>query len=177
MKVYIFLLCVALCIAGGVATCCPPYWTVHGDHCYRYFGFPRRYVVAEYFCNQFSSCSGDLAHLASSETEKENDFLYRYIESLSAELPPEAAWIGLNDIAVEGEYVWTDNSVSPFRSWATGQPGPADCGAMPGEFPTSTWVMLPCGEPLPYICKMRREAPPQTAQPGVYSARYFQHSH
>lgn len=177
MKSYIFLLCAALCLAYVGATCCPPYWTAHGDFCYRYFGYPRRYVVAEYFCNQFSSCSGDLAHLASAESEKENDFLYRYIEGLSRELPPESVWLGMNDIKVEGEYVWTDGSTSIFRSWARNQPGSADCAAMPGEFPESTWTMLACGEPLPYICKMRRESPQQGNQPQVYSAQYFTHGH
>lgn len=177
MKSFVFLLCAALCLGVATAsTCCPPYWTAHGEFCYRYFGYPRRYVVAEYFCNQFSSCSGDLAHLASAVTEKENDFLYRFVEGLSPELPPESVWIGLNDIAIEGEYVWTDNSVSVFRSWANGQPASPDCAAMPGEFATSTWVMLPCGEPLPYICKMRRQAP-QTNQPTMYSSQYFRQQH
>jgi C-type mannose receptor len=54
-------------------------------------------------------------------------------------------WIGLNDIAVEGVYVWPTAEPALFFNWAQNQPdnsGNEDCGHM--ITPNGTWNDLPC---------------------------------
>lgn len=38
------------------------------------------------------------------------------------------AWIGLNDAAQEGVWVWHSGSTSPFRKWAKGEPNDSHKG-------------------------------------------------
>ena len=59
----------------------------------------------------------DLATVTSSE---ENTLLYSLATSGTS------CWIGLNDIDVEGIFVWADGSSSSYRSWSSGQPNNVD---------------------------------------------------
>ena len=64
-------------------------------------------------------------HLATIETLDENNFLFSTfgltVGGLSAS-GKASMWIGLNDAAQEGQYVWSSGSTSAFRNWNSGQP-------------------------------------------------------
>lgn len=51
----------------------------------------------------------------------------------------EYVWIGLNDLVVEGRYVWTDGSATDYQNWAPHQPdnlNDSDCVFL---LPDGTW--------------------------------------
>jgi hypothetical protein len=68
-----------------------------------------------------------------------------------------ASWIGLNDIAVEGSWVYEDGSAAPFSQWYSGEPnnaGEEDCaGVNFGDW--GYWNDYTCeGSALPFVCEV-----------------------
>lgn len=64
-------------------------------------------------------------HLATVESGDENTFLYDSFGSLvlqNSSLDKVSLWIGLNDVANEGTFVWSSGSSATYRNWLTGQP-------------------------------------------------------
>ncbi len=61
----------------------------------------------------------------------------------------EVIWIGFNDEAVEGSFVWYDQSPIVYTNWAPGEPnnsGNEDCTQIyPGGSNPGTWNDLKCG--------------------------------
>jgi hypothetical protein len=66
-------------------------------------------------------------------------------------------WIGLDDIAVEGTFVWVDGTPLDFVSWAGGEPndsgGVEDCGHL-ASWAGGLWNDIPCDQTLAYVCKL-----------------------
>jgi hypothetical protein len=65
-------------------------------------------------------------------------------------------WIGLNDLANEGLFVWSDDTAVDFTSWAGGEPnnaGDEDCVHFP-IWAGGNWNDLPCGAQGRYICEL-----------------------
>ena len=62
---------------------------------------------------QTLTLGGQTGYLASVHSVAENNFLL----GLSSD-----GWIGLNDIAVEGTYVWTSGEANTFTNWNGGEP-------------------------------------------------------
>ena len=56
-------------------------------------------------------------HLATVNDATENDWIYDTFGGATRNL-----WIGYNDIALEGTFVWADGSTSNFTNWNLGQP-------------------------------------------------------
>ena len=64
-----------------------------------------------------------------------------------------AYWIGLNDYAVEGSFVWTDGSAPAYTDWNDREPsnGPnEDCVRLWRE----DWMDTACYRQIPYICEL-----------------------
>ena len=65
-------------------------------------------------------------------------------------------WIGLNDRATEGTFLWADGTPVTFTSWVLEEPndfgGGEDCTAM-REHTDTGWGDLPCEVERPYICE------------------------
>lgn len=59
-------------------------------------------------------------HLATVEDQGENDWLFDTFGSYGG--VNRNLWIGLNDAALEGTFVWSSGSTSDFRNWNPGQP-------------------------------------------------------
>lgn len=63
-------------------------------------------------------------------------------------------WIGLNDKATEGTYVWNDHTEVSFTKYAPnepeGQPAEVDCFCQEN---TGLWSDVECDQKSAYVCK------------------------
>ncbi|XP_038048229.1 alpha-N-acetylgalactosamine-specific lectin-like [Patiria miniata] len=131
---------------------CQPPWQMFGDNCYWYVAAPKSYDSAEQHC-QTNSQPGRPAHLASVLSDEEAQF----IKDLTG---GGNAWIGFNDLAVEGVYTWLDGSPVDYTNWRAGFPvgdahGDQDCIH---TLEDAEWKEYFCSEDVNSICKMPRYA-------------------
>jgi len=137
-------------MVAGLATvtasgCLSSEWTSHNGFCYWKSPSRATWQAAETACENL-----DLrAHLASVRDLDENAFLKEHMGAYNT-------WIGLNDLAQEGHYVWTDGTSTSFYLWAPGQPNNSDNQDCIDIWDTAVgeWNDAKCEENLPYICKM-----------------------
>jgi len=97
-----------------------------------------------------TQCQAMGMNLASINSQTENDF----IGNTSGSIAQGSWWVGLNDQAAEGNYVWSDGSPYTFSAWNGGEPnnsGNEDCA----EFMTGNyrWNDLPCGASRYFVCE------------------------
>lgn len=86
------------------------------------------------------------ANLVSIQSAQENQCI---LSSLNAINQTGTIWIGLNDEAVEGTFVWYDQSPVTYTNWAPGEPnnqgGSENCVQIyPGGTAPGTWNDLSC---------------------------------
>jgi len=85
------------------------------------------------------------ANLISIQSQAENDCV---LNALNAIGESGTIWIGLNDVATEGTFVWYDQSPVGYTNWATGEPnqsGNEDCVQIfPGGSEPGRWNDLDC---------------------------------
>ncbi|XP_070563250.1 protein jagged-1-like [Ptychodera flava] len=103
--------------------------------------------------NSRSACQNeaDYSELASIHSSGEDDWISSRIGVFT--------WIGLNDIDVEGQFVWSDGTDVVFTNWAPGEPD--DGGFIGGEDcveKLATWFDSRCGQTRRYVCKRDKEA-------------------
>ncbi|XP_038048031.1 echinoidin-like [Patiria miniata] len=151
---------------------CPAFFTSFGDSCYRFFGEVLPWGEAEAHCRQYFSPVGTQGHLVSIHSDAENAFIYELWRS-SKIVPSsvsgsynrfDSVWTGLNDISVEGNYQWSDNSPVRYKMWAGQEPNGSnekdDCIHMMdihGQGIPGAWNDIDCGHNggLPFICKLK----------------------
>jgi hypothetical protein len=65
-------------------------------------------------------------------------------------------WLGLNDLATEGTFLWeAEESPVSYDNWEVSQPnGDGDCGAM--SLSAGDWYDRGCAETKPYVCERFR---------------------
>ena len=81
-----------------------------------------------------TTCLNLGAQLASVHSLEKNIYLYILCGS------ENSCWIGFNDVAVEGEWKWSDESIVEFINWEVNQPnnhGNEDYAVIVGK--TSQW--------------------------------------
>lgn len=61
-------------------------------------------------------------NLATVSSTAENDFLWTTIAKPNLATSPFGIWIGLNDVAEEGTWVWASGEPVTYTNWAGGQP-------------------------------------------------------
>ncbi len=122
---------------------------MQGDHAYFYCPQALPRAEAQALCMTFG---GDLVTV---DDRAEQQFLL-------AEPLPDAPqlYIGLNDIEVEGTFVWPDGSAPGFTAWGDGEPNNAlrgeDCAQL--AVAAGTWNDIACATAAPFICEA---TPPQ----------------
>ena len=98
--------------AGGAwAPCgdrCPLHWAPFAGHCYRLVREVKQWQDAEEHCQSLPSRRYGPAHLVSINSEEEQRFIAGYLDRANQVAPSHNVWIGLNDRAHEGQYVWVN---------------------------------------------------------------------
>ena len=120
---------------------CENSWIGHGGHCYL------EYTEEEDWCDAQSYCRSHGGYLVSIETESENNFI-------EGTFPDGSYWIGGNDLAVEGVYVWDSGNALTFANWNVYQPdsytGDEDCLWANSDW---RWHDRKCHRPFKSICE------------------------
>lgn len=112
-----------------------------------------------------AACVGLGGHLARARDLDEN----RAIDGFSDDLD---YWIGLSDAASEGDFVWSDGSVTAFERWAAGEPNGSsffggsneDCALM---YVHGTWNDAVCTVLQPYVCEVALAGYADVGGPGT----------
>ncbi|KAI4823973.1 hypothetical protein KUCAC02_012525 [Chaenocephalus aceratus] len=127
---------------------CPSGWTPFEDHCYMYKHAAKTWADAEVDC---IALGGNLASIP-------NQGVYTFIRRIvnTTTNANEQTWIGGNDLAKEGLWMWSDGTKFVANNWAPGQPdndqGLEDCLMM-------NWNDLindaPCTKLRPFVCGVR----------------------
>ncbi len=79
-------------------------------------------------------------HLATVRDQAENDWIWSNFSNWGGQ--DRDLWIGLNDVALEGTFVWSSGESNTFRYWASGQPdnnGGNEDYVHIGELNTDQW--------------------------------------
>ena len=115
---------------------------------FEYFSATKTWASAE------SACVAWGGHLASATSSVEN-------AQIAAFSPDSASvWFGLNDIAIEGTWVWTDGSSTAYSNWADAEPnnsGGEDCGSMECSKLSHPWNDARCSDLKPYVCSQEKQ--------------------
>jgi hypothetical protein len=90
----------------------------------------------------------------------ENNFVHGMVVPSTTNL--QRYWMGFNDIASEGSWVWASGEAVTYTSWAPGEPnnggGNEDCGHLynpQNSFGFLNWNDHVCSTPQSFICESR----------------------
>ncbi|MCC6554745.1 MAG: CotH kinase family protein, partial [Polyangiaceae bacterium] len=99
-----------------------------------------------------ADCAAQGGHLASIHDQASHDEIWAAASAIAA-----GDWlIGLNDQAIEGDYVWTDGSPLDFTRWKPGAPnnsGDQDCSALEVAA-GGQWNDVDCDPARRYVCEL-----------------------
>lgn len=131
---------------------CPAGWSLFEESCYIVVNQPDTWFEAEIMCEALHG------NLVTIETPDENNFT----ATLMLRAAVTQAWIGLVDVVVENEFVWTTNEEIPeYTNWSTGQPDNAgmneDCVELRTDW-ANRWNDNNCHVLLNYACERPSEA-------------------
>nr|XP_034333174.1 galactose-specific lectin nattectin [Crassostrea gigas] len=128
---------------------CRDGWLHHGNSCYAFIDAePDGWIEAMFYCSSVG------AKLVEIETESENNFLKRHLQTTGA---TKNYWIGLSDAIKEGKFVWqtTQDNVD-YTDWAPGEPNDdhhtEDCAELFQPF-SFHWNDAPCSVKSNFICE------------------------
>ena len=149
----------AACGSGGSQhASCDFGWTFADDACFKLFGddAPLSWADAEEACQEM----GSQTHLASVTSAEQQ----RTVEHLAG--GADLAWIGLNDMAEEGSFVWSNDEPLEYTNWAQNE-GPDGASGAVTTVRRSDWQWsdgAPSTTKFPYICA--KKATPTVASGG-----------
>ncbi|XP_015231842.1 PREDICTED: macrophage mannose receptor 1-like [Cyprinodon variegatus] len=152
---------VSFSFANGELRCSGPDWYEFGDFCYKPFGDKKTWHNAR------SSCRNLGADLVSIQSMKEQSWVESYLYMATSNV-----WTGLNDLAIPGLFMWSDEHIVTFTYWAPGEPNnhngfSEDCVEMLHQ--TGRWNDKSCTQLNNYVCKMpKAHYPLPSVQPTIY---------
>ncbi|KAK7494843.1 hypothetical protein BaRGS_00013970, partial [Batillaria attramentaria] len=123
---------------------CQTGWTIHGDSCYIYNSDPYSWFDSREACEAIGG------HLVDITSAAENTFLVHMVRGQGH------AWIGLEDIAVEGEFVWSHSrQPAEYTNWGAAEPtnvgGHEDCALL--RIADGHWQDIDCKSQFPSLCE------------------------
>ena len=149
----------ALVLAPLCLAQCPSGWSANSANtkCYKFEDIYTSWNSAEAGCQTY----GTYSHLVSIHDNTENVLVYGFCTS-------RRCHIGLNDIANEGSFVWSDGTPVDYTAWHQHEPnnccGSEDCGEMWDRGgSTPTWNDMPCDAQFgdfAYVCSQPAKCPP-----------------
>ena len=136
--------CSGLVDDGGACPCNVEYY---GGDTYLYCTSGLAWTDAE------ASCASYGYHLLTIDDRAENIWNDNTADAYST----GKWWMGLNDRASEGTWVWSDGTPLSYTNWHSGEPndggGNEDCGQL-NRFTDETWNDEPCTSAFAYICEL-----------------------
>lgn len=128
---------------------CPPCMTMPSPsggtlaYCFQ----DRNYAAAEFDC---VAQGGHLVSIHDQATQDE-------VRDTAFGLLPGNWWIGLSDNALEGTFVWSDNTPLDYTAWAGGEPnnagGNENCAHL-WEAAGGQWNDNVCAQTMKYVCRL-----------------------
>ncbi len=116
-------------------------------HSYIFCNNQESWSDARAYCNDFNM---KLVTLGSAAEEE-------WVYSIANVLSPQKWWIGANDKAAEGSFVWDSGEEASYSNWEPGEPndvgGNEDCAQLNRFHPAKTWNDEPCSLHLNFICE------------------------
>ncbi|XP_066275437.1 uncharacterized protein [Branchiostoma lanceolatum] len=106
-------------VGAAAASTTGPDWTQHGSNQYTFLESTSvTYIEARALCEAFG------AKIGMPKDQATHDFVVQYRNQFSSDVD---IWIGLNDMDIEGNFVWEDGtSLGSFNPWMPGQPNNID---------------------------------------------------
>ncbi|KAH9488667.1 C-type mannose receptor 2 [Bulinus truncatus] len=126
---------------------CQDGWEENSEYCYKVFSEGITWHNATDRCQKLG---GYLPSIPDDTTD-------RFIRNLiSNTKDTKRVWIGLNDLSIEKEYIWSDGSPYKFANWSDGQPDSddktEDCVEI---FSSGGWNDIDCYYLNHYICSLK----------------------
>ncbi|XP_031417447.1 ladderlectin-like [Clupea harengus] len=97
---------------------CPQNWTPYGTRCFKFVSTARSWSKSE------SHCVAMGGNLASVHSIAEYHFIQELLRKRTQGTP--GTWIGGNDAAQEGLWIWSDGSKFNYTKWYRGEPNNYD---------------------------------------------------
>ncbi|XP_035677683.1 C-type lectin lectoxin-Lio2-like [Branchiostoma floridae] len=118
---------------------------------YLVFKYERNYDTAKEVCHGFGGILADL----------KTEAVHNFVEGLVRKADPKKSyWIGLNDMATEDAFVWSDGTpvnTCGYTNWAPGQPDnffwSQDCGRL-WDFANFKWDDENCASKHHFVCQI-----------------------
>jgi len=138
------------CSGEECVAACDQEWEKNGDQCYLWNSEKKNWTDAEDFCQK------EGGHLASVHSDAAVDFVLRGMARLGLDI----AWLGGNDIEVEGAWQWTDCTPWNFTFWASAQPsGDGHCLTQvlnhPGSHLNGKWNDISAAWKHGFLCSRK----------------------
>merc|ERR1712212_1023039 len=129
---------------------CPMFWYSFNGRCFNYVPTRMSWSAAE------DNCQSQDAHLASIHSDEEHDFIQALIQNFD---PSQLhTWIGLNELYVEGRWMWSDGSIVNYIRWGGGQPDDGTDDTCIFTFSGNEMHDYPCSiDTFPSVCALRTE--------------------
>jgi hypothetical protein len=114
--------------------------------CYQYFDISQDWNTASTTCNSNSN-----GWLVTVHNVEENNYIYDYLHQGS-----NLYWMGYNDVAVEGTFVWDNGDTSTFTNWCSSEPnnvnGNEDC-LVQNHAERICWNDVDCSRLYQIVCE------------------------
>ena len=115
------------------------------SYCYKYFETQKSWSDAKTYCQNLGS------YLVTVHSQAENQFAF----SLLPESRETRIWMGGNDVATNGVWIWEDGKPwGVYTAWISGEPNGGNSESCLEIVKTNRgWNDAPCSNTKPSVCK------------------------